>query len=41
MTSRLMTTAYEIANDLYEAGIIDAATMREYEGLAFSPVEAN
>ena len=38
MTSRLMNTAHEIANDLYEAGVIDAVTMREYEGLVLSPV---
>jgi putative transcriptional regulator len=38
MTSRLMNTAHEIANDLYEAGVIDAVTMREYESLALAPV---
>lgn len=38
MTSRLMNTAHEIANDLYEAGVIDAVTMREYESLALTPV---
>lgn len=38
MTSRLMNTAHELASDLYEAGVIDAVTMREYEGLVLSPV---
>jgi putative transcriptional regulator len=38
MTSRLMNTAHEIASDLYEAGIIDSVTMREYDALAISPV---
>lgn len=30
--------AHEIANDLYEAGVIDAVTMREYEALCIPPV---
>lgn len=33
MASRLRKTAFEIANDLYQAGVIDAVTMREYEAL--------
>ncbi len=39
MTSRLMNTAHEIANDLYEAGVIDAITMREYEALTLTPID--
>jgi putative transcriptional regulator len=39
MNSRLRDTAIEIANDLYEAGIIDATTMREYKALEIIPVE--
>ena len=26
-----LEVAHEMANDLYEAGVIDAVTMREYE----------
>lgn len=39
MTNRLMNTAHEIASDLYEAGVIDAVTMREYEALTLTPVD--
>ena len=39
MTSRLMNTAHEIASDLYEAGVINAVTMREYDSLALSPLD--
>lgn len=38
MTNRLMNTAHEIACDLYEAGIIDAITLREYDALILAPV---
>jgi putative transcriptional regulator len=38
MTNRLMNTAHEIASDLYEAGVIDSVTMREYDALTLSPV---
>jgi putative transcriptional regulator len=34
-----MNTAHEIANDLYEAGVIDAITMREYEALTLTPID--
>jgi DNA-binding transcriptional regulator YiaG len=39
MTSRLMNTAHKIASDLYEADVISAVTMREYEALALAPVD--
>lgn len=39
MKSRLMDAAHEIASDLYEAGLINAVTMREYHTLALSPVD--
>lgn len=31
MKKTLLEVAHEMANDLYEAGVIDAVTMREYE----------
>lgn len=37
--SRLMTTAHDIASDLYDAGVINAVTMREYDALALAPVD--
>ena len=39
MTNCLMNTAHEIASDLYEAGVIDAVTMREYKALTLTPIE--
>lgn len=39
MANRLMSTAHEIASDLYEAGVINAVTMREYEALTLTPVD--
>lgn len=38
MKKSLRETAYEIANDLYEAGVIDAVTMREYEQRCKIPI---
>ena len=35
---RLLKTAHAIANDLYEAGIIDATTMREYDAICLPKV---
>ncbi len=38
MDKSLLDTAHEIASDLYEANVIDAVTMREYESLCIPPV---
>src|ERR1700733_8405790 len=34
----LLEAAYEMATDLYEAGVINAVTMREYETICIPPV---
>lgn len=39
MKKTLLETAHEMANDLYEAGVIDAVTMREYEALCIPPIQ--
>ena len=33
-----LEVAREIANDLYDAGVVDAVTMREYESIYIMPV---
>ncbi len=38
MKKTLLEVAHEMANDLYEAGVIDAITLREYEALCIPPV---
>lgn len=38
MKQTLLEVAHEMANDLYEAGVIDAVTMREYDALCIPPV---
>jgi putative transcriptional regulator len=38
MQKTLLEVANETAKDLYEAGIIDGVTMREYETLCIPPV---
>jgi putative transcriptional regulator len=38
MKRTLHEVAHEMANDLYEAGVIDAITLREYETLCIRPV---
>lgn len=38
MKKSLLEVAHEMATDLYEAGIIDAVTMREYESICIPPV---
>ena len=38
MKKNLLEVAHEMATDLYEAGIIDAVTMREYESICIPPV---
>ena len=38
MDKSLLDVAHEIANDLYEAKVIDAVTMREYKSLCIPPV---
>jgi putative transcriptional regulator len=38
MNKKLVEVAHEIANDLYEAGVINAITLREYEGLCVPAV---
>ncbi len=38
MKQTLREVAQAVANDLYEAGIIDAVTLREYDALCISPV---
>jgi hypothetical protein len=37
--SKVTDTAHEIAKDLYQAGIIDGTTMREYNTLCIPPVK--
>lgn len=39
MKKSLLEVAKEVADDLYEAGVIDAVTMREYESLCIPPVQ--
>lgn len=34
----LLEAAYEMATDLYEAGVINAVTMREFESVCIPPV---
>lgn len=38
MKKTLLEVAHEMATDLYEAGVIDAVTMREYESVCIPPV---
>lgn len=38
MKKTLLKVAHEMATDLYEAGVIDAVTMREYESICIPPV---
>lgn len=38
MKKKLLEVAHEIANDLYEAGVIDPVTMREYDAACIPPV---
>ncbi len=38
MKKNLMEVAHELATDLYEAGVIDAVTMRDYDALCIPPV---
>jgi len=38
MKKSMTDVAHEIANDLYDAGVINAVTMREYEALCIPPV---
>lgn len=38
MKKTLKEVAHELANDLYEAGVIDAVTLREYDVLSIPPV---
>ena len=38
MKKTLLEVAHEMANDLYDAGVIDAITMREYEAECIPPV---
>jgi len=38
MKKSLLEVAHEMANDLYEAGVIDAVTMRDYENACIPPV---
>lgn len=37
--SDIMAAVYETAGDLHEAGVIDKATMREFDALCLTPVE--
>jgi len=39
MKKSMIEVAHETANDLYESGVIDAITMREYDALCLSPVQ--
>lgn len=38
MKKTLLEVAHEMATDLYEAGVIDAVTMREYGSVCIPPV---
>jgi putative transcriptional regulator len=38
MDKSLLEVAHEIANDLYEADVINVVTMREYDALCLPPV---
>ena len=38
MKKNLLEVAHEMATDLYEAGVIDAVTMRDYESVCIPPV---
>ncbi len=38
MKKTLLEVAHEMANDLYEAGVINAVTMREYESICIPAV---
>jgi putative transcriptional regulator len=38
MKKTLPEVAHEMATDLYEAGVIDAVTMREYDSVCIPPV---
>jgi len=35
----MLEVAHEMAKDLYEINVIDAATMREFDALCFEPVK--
>ncbi len=39
MKKALLEVAHEMANDLYEAGVIDAVTMREYESTCIPAIQ--
>src|SRR3990167_354756 len=39
LKSRMRETVYEMAKGLYDAQVIDAKTMREYEAMCAPPVE--
>ena len=38
MKKKLLEVAHEIANDLYDAGVINAVTMREYDAACIPPI---
>ncbi len=40
VNKRMLETAHEMAQGLYDAGIIDAITMREYDALCLPPIKA-
>lgn len=39
MNKRMLETAHDMAKGLYDAGVIDATTMREYDGLCLPPIK--
>lgn len=39
MTKSILDTVYDTATGLYEAGVMDAQTMREFDALCLAPVE--
>jgi len=39
VNKRLLETAHEMATGLYDAGIIDATTLREYDALCLPPIK--
>ena len=39
MTSRILKTIHESAQDLYKAGVMDKQTMREFDALCLPPLK--
>lgn len=39
MKKSIVDVAHEMANDLYDAGVIDAVTLREYDAACIPPIQ--